>query len=58
MSIDVETNTIIGITIGIFIGIGIVSIDVETNTIIGITIGIFIGIGIVSIDVELIQLVV
>ncbi len=26
-----ETNTIIGITIGIFIGIGIVSIDVETN---------------------------
>ncbi len=40
MSIDVETNKIIGITIGIFIGIGIVSIDVETNTIIGITIGI------------------
>ncbi len=29
MSIDVETNTIIGITIGIFIGIGIVSIDVK-----------------------------
>ncbi len=33
MSIDVGTNTISGITIGIFIGIGIVSIDVDTNTI-------------------------